>query len=265
MSYMFCYCYNLNNLGLFNIENNKFIKQNYMYEMCINLDCFSFNDQNSDVINKYENEIILKIYVDQNYNNTIVYFLDNYRNSHDHLKELNKLNTKLYINDKKYGYKKYFIPEKCGEYIIKLKFNVKNVTNMEFMFYYCQNVEAINLSSFNSTNVINMQNMFSKCYKLKNLSFSSLNTENVINMSEMFSYCRNLKHLNLSLFNTQNVTDMHKMFYECNNLFTVYVSSFNTQNVTNMAEMFDSCEKLKYLNLPLFNTQNVTDMHKMFY
>ena len=162
MSYMFCYCYNLNDLGLFNIENNKFIKQNYMYEMCINLDCFSFNDQNSDVINKYENEIILKIYVDQNYNNTTVYFSDNYRNSHDHLKELNKLNTKLYINDKKYGYKKYFIPEKCGEYIIKLKFNVE-LKDCSFMFAECKNIIEINFIKFNVKTVTNMEFMFYYC------------------------------------------------------------------------------------------------------
>ena len=42
---------------------------------------------------------------------------------HDNLKELNELNTELYINNKKYKYKKYFIPEKEGIYSILLKFN----------------------------------------------------------------------------------------------------------------------------------------------
>ena len=50
-----------------------------------------------------------------------IYFLDNSdghidykekKNHSDNLKELNELNTELYINNKKYKYKKYFIPEK---------------------------------------------------------------------------------------------------------------------------------------------------------
>ena len=49
-------------------------------------------------------------------------FLDNYNNAHNNLKELNVMNTELYINNKKYEYEKYFIPEKEGEYDIHIRF-----------------------------------------------------------------------------------------------------------------------------------------------
>ena len=48
--------------------------------------------------------------------NKKIYFLDNY-NDNNNLKEINKSNTELYINDKKENvFKKYFIPEKEGDY-----------------------------------------------------------------------------------------------------------------------------------------------------
>ena len=40
----------------------------------------------------------------------------------NNLKELNTGNVDLYINGIKFKFKKYFIPEKEGEYSIKLKF-----------------------------------------------------------------------------------------------------------------------------------------------
>ena len=43
----------------------------------------------------------------------------------DHLKELNEYNTELYVNGNKRKIEKYFIPEKEGEYIIELRFNIK--------------------------------------------------------------------------------------------------------------------------------------------
>ena len=57
-------------------------------------------------------------------------------------KELNSKNTKLYINDIKKEYKNYFIPEKEGDYNIKLKFNI-NLTNCNYMFAYCKNIVYI--------------------------------------------------------------------------------------------------------------------------
>ena len=78
-----------------------------------------------------KNEIKLEIKINKDEINKDIYFLDNtdgYFNDighfHDNLKELNELNTELYINDKKYKYKKYFNPDKEGIYIIKLKNNI---------------------------------------------------------------------------------------------------------------------------------------------
>ena len=42
-------------------------------------------------------------------------------------------------------------------------FNTQNVTNMSYMFYYCNSLAKINISNFNTQNVTNMSHMFYYC------------------------------------------------------------------------------------------------------
>ena len=51
------------------------------------------------------------------------------------------------------------------------------------MFYYCESLEYLNLTSFKVKNVINMSYMFRFCSNLKSLELSSFNTCSVLNMS----------------------------------------------------------------------------------
>jgi serine/threonine protein kinase len=75
-----------------------------------------------------DNEISLTININEDDIGKKIYFLDNpeyideytIKDKHDHLKEMNEENTELYINNFKYKFKKYFIPEKEGLYTIKI-------------------------------------------------------------------------------------------------------------------------------------------------
>ena len=228
----------------------------------------------------------------------VIYFLENihgkalkkYENYyHDFLKELNESNVELFINNKKYNFQRYFIPDKEGNYDILLKFNnlmsdcsfmfykcsnlinidlslfkTENVTNMSSMFFGCSNLNNLNLESINTQNVTDMSHIFSCCYSLTNIDLSSFNTQNVTNMSGMFSKCYNLINLDLSMFNTQNVRDLSGMFSQCYNLTNIDLSKFNTQNVDITCNMFYDCFNLLNINLSSFNTQNVTNMYCMF-
>ena len=97
----------------------------------------------------------------------------------DNLKELNEGNTELSINNKKYKYSKYFIPDKEGEYNIKLKFK-KNITDCSYMFSGCNKIININLNHFNTKDVTNMKRMFNSCEKLKYINLFSFVTKQVI-------------------------------------------------------------------------------------
>ena len=224
----------------------------------------------SDINSKNEIELIINI--SKNNINKKIYFFDNYEyyddernyHFHDNLKELNELNTELYINDNKNKYQKYFIPEKEGEYNIKIKFNI-NLTDCSFMFAGCKNITNIKFHSFNTNYVTSMKYMFYNCSNIKYINLYSFNTKNVTDMSNMFSICENLKYLDLSAFDTSNIIDMSWMFYSCGKLTYLDLSSFSTKNVINMSGIFSWCIKLRILDLSYFITNKVTNMSNMFY
>ena len=149
-------------------------------------------------------------------------------------------------------------------------FNTSLVTNMSRMFWYCRLLTSINVTNFNTINVTDMSYMFSGCANLSSLDLSNFNTSNVTNMEYMFGaqvgslFNSNLTNLDLSNFNTANVTNMSNMFLGCMGLTSLDVSNFNTSNVTNMNNMFGGCRGLTSLNISNFNTSNVTNMSYMF-
>ena len=71
--------------------------------------------------------------------------------------------------------------------------------------------------------VTDMSYLFYYCEKLTTLDVSNFNTINVTNMNRMFCGCKNLTTLDLSNFNTSNIYDMGRMFIDCNSLTTVKV------------------------------------------
>ena len=226
------------------------------------------------IYRKSSNEIRLRLMIEKNEVNKEIYFLNNIdieEHLHDNLKELNEKNVDFYINNIKYSYKKYFIPEEEGNYEIILKFKTF-LKNCAFMFFNCNNINKIDLSVFNTKNITNMESMFSQCSNLIDIDFSFFNTENVLNMKNMFLLCSNLKHIdlsnfdtkNLSSFNTEKVSDMSGMFFQCSKLVSLDLSSFNTENVVDMHDMFNGCENLTKVNLSSFKTQQVKNMSNMF-
>ena len=215
-----------------------------------------------------KNEIKLIIKTEKADINNDINFLDNsdmlFEDNHNKLKELNELNTEIFIDNKKFKYIKSFKPEKEGLYEIKIKFKNIKIKDCSYMFYNCSKLTNIDLSFFDSKDVTNMSNMFFGCSNLTNIDLTSFDTKNVTDMSYMFFYCSKLTNLDLSSFDTKNVTDMSEMFYNCFNLKNINLSSFDTKNVTEMSEMFYNCSNLKNINLSSFDTKNVTDTSFMF-
>ena len=150
-------------------------------------------------------------------------------------------------------------------------FNTSKVTDMNALFYFCYNLEELDLSSFNTNNVTRMLQMFRMPHnsvvatpaKLKKLNVENFNTSKVTDMRYMFYYCRSLTELDLSSFNTSNVTNMQGVFWVLTNCASLNVSSFNTSKVTDMSFMFH-CENLPELDVSGFNTSNVTNASAMF-
>ena len=277
--YKFNIVFNSNNNKIIGINksnmNNKCILFKYLINEFIFKLKYSYKYINRIKNNRnLKNEIDISIKIEQEDidNKKEIYFLsDKYYNfqekkyiyCHEELKELNKGNTELYINNEKYEYQKYFIPQNKGLNSIKLKFK-NNLKDCSYMFTGCEKIIQINLDNFNTEGVINMKRMFNGCENLKSLNLFSFNTNNVTDMSYMFSFCKSISNLNLFSFNTKNITDMKAMFQSCENLTELDLSSFNTQIVTDMNCMFNKCKNLYSLNLLNFDSKNVRKMTGMF-
>ena len=176
---------------------------------------------------------------------------------------LNEKNTELYINEKKVKYKKYFQPDKEGQYKIKLKFNA-NLLDCSYMFANCENIITLNFSICTYF-VENMKKMFYKCTNLKEINLLSFDITNVIDISNMFSECENIVNLDLSSFNNKKNTDISYMFYNCKNLCNLNLSNLNFKNVSNLEGMFYKCNKLKNFNLSSFGLKKLDISKDNFY
>ena len=106
-----------------------------------------------------------------------------------------------------------------------------------------KSIEGLNY--LNTSEVTDMQRMFFGCNNLEVLDLSSFNTSKVTDMSYMFSNSSGLKVLDLTSFNTSKVTRMVQMFRDCTSLQTIYVlDGWTTNAVTSSSSMFKECTSL---------------------
>ena len=147
--------------------------------------------------------------------------------------------------------------------------NTSDVTSMDYMFYMCKQLRALDLSGFNTEKVENMRDMFSNCKNLETLNLSSFKTNNLTNMSEMFLECNKIAQLDLSGFNTSGVKALDLVFKNCYALEALDLSSFDTKWVTDMSSLFEYCQSLKTIyvsdRFSIFKVKNSTNMFRSCY
>lgn len=144
------------------------------------------------------------------------------------------------------------------------EWDTHNVTDMSSMFFDCSQLTSLDLSEWDTHNVTDMSLMFIGCTSLTSLDLNKWDTRNVTDMGAMFDYCESLTSLDLSEWDTRNVTKMGLMFIGCTSLTSLDLSGWDTHNVTNMWSMFRGCA-FESLDLSILDTQNVTNMEMMFY
>lgn len=101
--------------------------------------------------------------------------------------------------------------------------NVPNYTiSGKPVSYSCHNqTSKVVFKDFDTSAVTDMGSMFYGCNRLTTLDLSSFNTSAVTSMGGMFENCSKLTILDLSSFDTSSVTNMMYMFYNCTNLTTI--------------------------------------------
>ena len=238
--------------------NHPFFKKNNDNQIIIKLKVSDFD------FDKIKNEFKdINILENDNYmeNNTI----KEYEKKNKELEDLNENNTKLFINNDPFQFKKNIKPSKTGEYEIKLIFT-KKIKNLSYLFRGCENIISIDLSSFDTSESTNMNYMFGRCIHLEEINLTNINTSNVIDMSYMFNKCKRLKKIIFpECFSIEKVENMSFMFHLCDDLSTIeFPLSFSKNNLKNICGLFGKCDNLTKIDLRNLKTENVDDMSFMF-
>ena len=185
-------------------------------------------------------------------------------------------NGKVYPNLTRYWFQDC---NKLTEIINIANLNTKYVTDMMAMFYNCNAMKDIDLSSFDASNVTQMNAMFYGCSSLKQLDLRPLYKNKCTQLGGLLYGCSSLEELYLCDF--QNMNDMSYFMVNkiCNTgIKKIHAEDMYTVNVTNMQGMFLECTKLEeisfisnsnqeedtYVYSTSFSTRNVTNMSYMF-
>ena len=118
-----------------------------------------------------------------------------------------------------------------------------------YWFEQMENLTSITgLEYLNTSETTSMYGMFYGCEKLTSLDLSSFNTDKVTSIGQMFCICSNLEKVNLGSFNTSAVTLTRAMFSQCRKLHTIYVGEgWDMSNVVESSSsiaMFANCSNI---------------------
>lgn len=136
------------------------------------------------------------------------------------------------------------------------------IKKMDYMFEGFSGKE-LDLSEFYTEEVFSMVGMFYGCNNIRKLDLSSFDTSKVNYMDWLFANS-SFDSINLNSFNTSNVRNMDFMFMNCERLYALDLSSFNTENLGSMGSMFEGCRNLRALDLSNFNISKKTSTIDIF-
>lgn len=160
----------------------------------------------------------------------------------------------------------YYMFYKCNslQNIDTQYFDTSNVTNMSGMFADCYKLTHVDLRSFRTdsfpVNSSALASMFYKCNSLQEVDLSSLDVSNVANIACMFAYCSELTTIKFpsAWMKTGNVTFTHELFESCKKLKGIDTSDWNMSACTNMSFMFYGCSSLGEIDVSNWDVSKVT-------
>ena len=119
-------------------------------------------------------------------------------------------------------------------------FDTSSVTFIGWMFYTCYSLKIIKFPEiFNTSQVVSMKSMFYDCNSIISLNLSTFDTSKVTDMSYMFGNCHNLKYLDIPNFSPINLKVMTQMFYNMSSLIFLNINSLEINGKTTTKKSFD--------------------------
>lgn len=116
--------------------------------------------------------------------------------------------------------------------------------SIEAWFYYCVNIETIDLGDIDTSLCSSFYATFDRCFKLKSIDVSKLDTSNITNYGCMFWGDKLLTAIDISNFDLSKAYDLGWMFYRNSSLETIKLSVPKQLAATNYNCIFGACPKL---------------------
>ena len=122
--------------------------------------------------------------------------------------------------------------------------NTSKITDMSNLFKYIDLYKVnFNISKWDVSNVTNMNYMFNGCISFDG-DLSNWDVSNVLSMSSMFDTCTSFTGKGLENWDVGKVRNMQYMFNDCKEL-NCDLSKWKLKNILDMSGMFDGCTSLK--------------------
>ena len=123
------------------------------------------------------------------------------------------------------------------------KWDVSNVTNMDFMFCGCIKFDG-DLSDWDVSNVKTMEEMFCKCRNFTGKGLENWDVSNVKTMSSMFSECEDFEGKSIENWDVSNVENISYMFDYCTSL-NCNLNNWNVSKVKKKSGVFQGTKGIK--------------------
>lgn len=145
------------------------------------------------------------------------------------------------------------------------KIDTSEVTDVQWLFYHCYQLDNPAIGNWNTSKVENMTYLFYEAEGLTTLDVSNWKTDNIKKFNSAFYGCVNLTSIDTSSWVLNNVEDLYYTFKNCSNLESIGdTTNWGLANCVNLHGTFENCKKLKSLNVSTWNLSNCVDMYYTF-
>ena len=148
------------------------------------------------------------------------------------------------------------------------------ITNIEYMFYNCENLTSLNLGNWDLSNCVYMGHAFAGCLNLASIEipYQKFITSKCTKVNNLFQNCKVLAEIDDIWFDFTNVTSLESFYEGCESLINTYSYVWDVDNITNMNYMFRNCKNMLFVHVSDFGyfwpsnwyTPNLTSAIGMF-
>lgn len=151
--------------------------------------------------------------------------------------------------------------------------NCQNLTNVNKMFDYCEDLTILNLQHFKMPKCDiedqyvqgKQYHAFWGCNNLKEINLDGWDISSETDLRDFFGYLEKLEKASLRDCKTPKLKSAEGLFFHCHALKEVYMPGFIGAKCTTIRSIFNECKVLEKLDISDWDTSGVKYMRNTFY